>query len=66
MKICLLLGAVLVSVLLLGCTTTKSTVHYPATATTTQVDVCHGVTVKDPYRWLEDDNSAAAVVSVLA
>jgi prolyl oligopeptidase len=60
MKFCLLLGAVLVSVLILGCvTTSRSKHHYPATATTNQVDVYHGVTVKDPYRWLEDDNSAA-------
>jgi prolyl oligopeptidase len=33
--------------------------HYPVTATTNQVDVYHGVTVNDPYRWLEDDHSAA-------
>lgn len=59
MKFCLLLGAVLMSVLILGCVTTKSKIQYPVTATTNQVDVYHGVTVKDPYRWLEDDNSAA-------
>jgi len=59
MKFCLLIGAVLLSVLLFGCVTTKYKTHYPVTATTNQVDVYHGVTVKDPYRWLEDDNSAA-------
>lgn len=59
MKFCFLLAAVLLSALLFGCATTKSKLHYPATATTNQVDVYHGVTVKDPYRWLEDDNSAA-------
>ena len=32
---------------------------YPATAETNQVDDYHGTKVADPYRWLEDDNSAA-------
>ncbi|MCX6905470.1 MAG: prolyl oligopeptidase family serine peptidase [Verrucomicrobia bacterium] len=31
---------------------------YPVTSRTNQVDVCHGVAVADPFRWLEDDNSA--------
>src|SRR5229473_3197110 len=31
---------------------------YPKTARTNQVDDYHGVKVADPYRWLEDDNSA--------
>ena len=31
--------------------------QYPATKKIDQVDVYHGTTVADPYRWLEDDNS---------
>lgn len=37
-----------------GCTSTMS---YPKTRKVDQTDTYHGVTVADPYRWLEDDNA---------
>ena len=33
-------------------------IGYPSTRTVDQVDTYHGTRVPDPYRWLEDDNSA--------
>src|SRR5579872_5604403 len=37
----------------------NSSLVYPVTVRTNQVDDYHGTLVADPYRWLEDDNSAA-------
>jgi len=52
-----LLPCVAVAALLAACATTPR-LPYPATRTMNQLDDYHGVKVADPYRWLEDDNSA--------
>jgi len=39
---------------------------YPLTRTVDQVDEYHGTKVADPYRWLEDDNSAETAAWVKA
>jgi prolyl oligopeptidase len=57
-----LLGFAASAALLAGCATLTTVkfpqLVYPATRTTNVVDDYHGTPVADPYRWLEDDNSA--------
>ena len=43
---------------LAGCATTTARLEYPVTRKSDQTDDYHGVKIADPYRWLEDDNSA--------
>ena len=44
----------------------QTKIEYPATKKVEQTDDYHGVRVSDPYRWLEDDNSAETKAWVAA
>ena len=49
-----------------GCSNVSPKVHSPVTAKTHVVENYHGTAVADPYRWLEDDNSAETKAWVAA
>ncbi|MBI3848724.1 MAG: S9 family peptidase [Verrucomicrobia bacterium] len=55
-RVCLFVAS---ASLLGSCAHVAPPVQYPITARTNQVDDYHDTKVADPYRWLEDDNSAA-------
>ena len=48
----------LISMFFAICVSAQSGIEYPTTKKVDQIDDYHGTKVSDPYRWLEDDNSA--------
>ena len=63
-----LLAALACAALSIGCSKMKTIHHqpYPVAERGDVVDDCFGTAVPDPYRWLEDDNSAATAAWVEA
>jgi prolyl oligopeptidase len=55
-----------VSIAIVSATLAAQQPDYPATRKVDHVDTYHGVTIADPHRWLEDDNSAETAAWVEA
>jgi len=49
---------IIISMVLLSSTYSRSEIRYPETAKVNHIDTYFGVEVNDPYRWLENDTSA--------
>jgi prolyl oligopeptidase len=54
-SVCRLAAAGMVALLLPSLLGARPRLSYPQTRRVEQVDVFHGISVADPYRWLEDD-----------
>jgi prolyl oligopeptidase len=52
------LSAFLTFMFLTTCVIAQTKIEYPQTRKVEQTDDYHGTKISDPYRWLEDDNSA--------
>lgn len=46
-------------IMVMSCTSPKKKLVYPETTKVDTIDVYFGTEVPDPYRWLENDTSAA-------
>ncbi|MEG1564297.1 MAG: prolyl oligopeptidase family serine peptidase [Bacteroides sp.] len=53
-------------IMIVSCTPLQKKLNYPATAKVDSVDVYFGTKVSDPYRWLENDTTAATAAWVAA
>jgi len=58
--------AVLIAMFLAANVFAQNKIEYPKTKKVEQTDEYHGTRISDPYRWLEDDNSAETKVWVEA
>ena len=60
------LTLLIVPAMLLSCSSKQEKICYPETPTVDSTDVYFGTRVSDPYRWLENDTSAATAAWVQA
>ena len=60
------LTLLIVPAMLLSCSSKQEKISYPETPTVDSTDVYFGTRVSDPYRWLENDTSAATAAYALS